>query len=703
MKFAEPIWLLGTACAVLVAVLSIWAGVQLLSDVKRFGVPDAVNKLMTARTGSRRALKAALLVLSVALLFVALAGPQYGQGTRLIPATNLDCVVVLDYSKSMFARDVAPNRSERAKAEVSRLIQELPGARFGAVAFAGEPLSFPLTSDGAAIAQFFRQLSPNDMPVGGTAIARALESARELLDRDPLSAKHQKVIILITDGEDLEGNPVEVAKTANKQGIMVHVVQIGGRAPEPIPEVNELGQVVGMRRDRSGKPMTTSLSSQGEEQLTQVATSGGGNIIRSETGQTGVEQITRSLKRFMTEELSERVETVYADVFHYPLLLALAFLLAETFVPLGRRTPKVVAASSKAGKASVLLLLLVLVNGCAKVEERVFTRYSPDVDQAIGNIDSKDAGDANQILSNYLSTGKCKAGEIGTPQSLREKPQAAYDLGLALFDLAERFGGRLGEPPPKPDDPNATSTLAKRSQEVDCALRITRLIAHDNATPLQLRAKGFFLSGNLELLRHDYKNAVESYNEALRLVPGGVLNQGSTKEEPDFGADTAFNRALALKLAEEQEKNKPKPPDAGPPPQPDAGQNSDQSSSDQSSGDQSSGENSDDQSSSDEGTSDDNASSGSNSDDQGTNGSDQGQSSDGQGSSDANDGNETSGQNSSAAASAGAPPTPPPAASQAPERPSLSQDERMLDELERAPMFQPMAPMKGRAGRLEDK
>jgi hypothetical protein len=343
--------------------------------------------------------------------------------------------------------------------------------------------------------------------------------------------------------------------------------------------------------------------------------------------------------------------------------------------------------------------VLLCMNGCAKVEERVFTRFSPDVDNAIGNIDSKDAGDANQILSNYLSTGKCKAGEIGTPQSLRERPFAAYDLGLALFDLAERFGGRLGDPPPKPDDPNAAPILAKRSQEVDCALRVTRLIAHDNATPLELRAKAYFLSGNLELLRHDYMNAVESYNEALRLVPGGVLSQtGTTTVTADFGADTAFNRALALKLAEEQEKNKPKPPDAGPPPQPDGGQSSDDQDSDESGSDSQGDQSSDSQ--------DTSGQNGSNADSNGQGSSDQKQgSSEGDQNSGQDGSNDTSGLNSGAANSGAPPASPPPVASQSPERPSLSQDERMLDALERAPMFQPLTPgqLKGRAGRLEDK
>ena len=205
-----------------------------------------------------------------------------------MPATNLDVVIVLDYSKSMYARDVAPSRIERAKAEVGRLIAELPGARFGAVAFAGEPLDFPLTSDGAAIAQFFRQLSPNDMPVGGTAIARALEAARELLDRDPLSKDHKRVIVLVTDGEDLEGDPLAVAQSAAQNEITIHVVQIGGRTPEPIPEVNENGEVLGYRKNAEGKTLTTSLSAAGEEPLSKIAESTSGLIVRSQKGETGI-------------------------------------------------------------------------------------------------------------------------------------------------------------------------------------------------------------------------------------------------------------------------------------------------------------------------------------------------------------------------------------------------------------------------------
>ena len=681
MRFAEPAWLLGTGLALFVALFFVLGGVRLLSDVKRFGVPEAVDKLLTARTGGPRALKAALVVLSVALAFVALAGPQYGRGTRLIPATNLDVVIVLDYSKSMYARDVTPNRSERAKAEVARLIQELPGARFGAVAFAGEPLSFPLTSDGGAIAQFFRQLTPNDMPVGGTAIARALESARELLDRDPLSENHQRVMILVTDGEDLEGDPVQVANAVAKQGVIIHVVQIGSRAPEPIPSVDDDGQVVGMRKGNDGKALMTSLSSQGEEQLTQIARAGNGHVIRAESGQTGIEQITRSLKRYMTEELSERVETVYADVFHYPLTLALLLLLVETFVPVARKRRRRLSA------ATALVSLASLTSGCDALNDRLFTRYSPQVDEAIGALQTHDAGDARQLLTNYLNTGQCKGGEIGTPEVVRERPEAAYDLGLTLFALAQRYGGRLGEPPTD-NDPNAAAALARRSQEVDCALRVTRIVAHDESNSVELRAKAFFLSGNLEFLRYDYRNAVTSYDEALRLMPGGMNDAGI-----DLGADIAFNRAIALRLAQEEEQEEPPTPDAGSPPPPQDGGQQDPSEQDDST------ESNEDQQ-----------------DEQDQDQQDQDQDQDQQ---EDQDQDQQGKQDEQGEQDQSTPPAPtdqgdepPPEATdgsqeqQPPtESPSLSQDERILDALERAPMLQPNAParIRGRAGTLEDK
>jgi Ca-activated chloride channel family protein len=575
VKFAHPWWLGGAVLALLVGALLIVAGLLLLRSLRRFGDEERVRALVTGRAGGRRAFKGVLLVLALASTFVAAAQPQYGRGTRLVPATNLDVAIVLDYSKSMYARDVLPSRISRAKAEVGRLIADLPGARFAAVAFAREPVSFPLTSDGSAIAQFFRQLNPNDMPIGGTTIARALEAGRELLARDPLSKKHRRVMVLVTDGEDLEGDPVSVAKAAAADQVTIHVVQIGGRTPEPIPDVNEAGEVKGWRKDENGEPITTSLSAEGEAALSQVAESTGGMVVRAERGGTGIRAVATALKRMMTEELSEKVETVYADVFYYPLGLGILLLLLETLIaqvphrarsvllppPPGGRSPR------RRGRRSprpdqVMTAALVLVGlglGCDRVD-RLFTRHSPAVDQALGVLDAGDAGAAAELLEKYLSTGKCEGGKIGTPDLVSQRPSASFDLGLALFQLGERFGRRFGEEESGSGGAEDEGAFARRSQEVDCALAILRALAPDRTILPELRARAHYLAGNLEFLRREYRAAITDYDQALALIPGLAGDAGDS-----IGRDAAHNRALALRRLEEQEK-KDAGPDANHPP-----------------------------------------------------------------------------------------------------------------------------------------
>jgi Ca-activated chloride channel homolog len=581
MKFAHPLWLFGTLFALAIGALLVLGALSGVRALRRFGQEGPVEALLTARVGSRRAVKGALSVLSLAACFVALAQPQYGWGTRRIPATNLDVIVVLDYSKSMYARDVAPNRIERAKSEVARLIAELPGARFGAVAFAGEPLSFPLTSDGGAIAQFFRQLSPHDMPVGGTAIARALEAGRSLLERDPQSSKHRRVMLLVTDGEDLEGDPEQSARSAKDAGVSIFVVQIGGRTAEPIPDVDEQGVDRGLRRTDQGELMTTALSAEGERQLTQVAEITGGNVVRSGGGATGIEEVARRLRAMMTEELSERVETVYADVYAYPLGVALLLLALEAFLPEVRRkrarqrffgassVPASGAPRSLPPSVSSLLLCLSLglalplLSGCeSRIVDRVFTRQAPAVDEAVEALESGDAGAAQALLTTYLGIAPCADGTIGATAQLAERAQASFDLGLALFRIGERFGARFGEDPGQAEDD--ARLLAKRSAEVACALAVVRELVGRPSLPIELRAQAYYLLGNLEFLRREYVAAVSGYDHAIELIPGD-----DAAEANGVGRDAAHNRALALRLAKENKP--PPPPDAGPPPPGDAG------------------------------------------------------------------------------------------------------------------------------------
>jgi Ca-activated chloride channel family protein len=666
VKFAHPLWLFGTLFALAVAALFVWGGIGLRRASERFADPERMRELVTAAAARRRAWKGVWVVAATALSFVALAQPQYGRGTRLIPATNLDVVIVLDFSKSMYARDVAPSRTSRAKAEVARLIKNLAGARFGAVAFAGEPMGFPVTSDGAAIAQFFRQLEPNDMPVGGTAIARALERARELLASDPKSHDHSRVILLVTDGEDLEGDPVNVARSAGEEGTVIDVVQIGGRTPERIPEIGADGKLLGYRKDDDGTPLTTSLSAEGESQLEQIAKAAGGKIVRSERGTTGIDTIAQDLKRKMTEELAERVETVYADVYVYPLGAAVALLLAEVFLGDVARKRKKVTVTQDAGKkpgspgaatkaAATLTLLLIAAamlaaeTGCGVNPSRPFERQAPEVKEAIVALDAGNAKGAEVLLESYLATGSCADGGFGIPDKVREKPNASFDLGLALFQLGEQFGRRFGEEDRATDggpSPAEQKLAELRSDRVECALRAVLAIAGEADVPVDLRARAHYLAGNLEFLRAAYEEAVRHYDEALKLTPG-IVDGGDS-----VGRDAAWNRAIAL-LRIEEEKKRDAGSDAGPPPPSDAGK-PDSGNRDDGGPNRNDGGNQDDKK------------------DAGTPSRD-----DGGSPRDRPDGG-------------GPPPPGPDGGSPPPDnpRPNVNQDERMLDMLESAPTFQ---------------
>jgi Ca-activated chloride channel family protein len=613
----------------------VWASVRQARASARFGEATLLSKLVTHDATLRRTVKSVLLVTAMVLTFVALARPQFGSGTKIIPATNLDVVVVLDYSKSMYARDIVPSRIARAKAEVARLIHDLPGARFGAVAFAGEPMSFPLSSDGAAIAQFFRQLEPNDMPVGGTATARALEAAREVFEHDPKSKDHVRVMVLVTDGEDLEGDPVSVAEHCQTEGTRIDVVQIGGRAPEIVPDVGADGKVTGVRRDDQGKPLTTELSAEGEAQLARVAQVTGGTIVRAEHGNTGIDQVARALQKMTREELSEKVETVYAEEYAWPLGAAVVLLIIEAFIGEAPRRRRAILASIAAPGS----LLLLLLTSCGWNPSRPFDRDSPAVREAIEDLDAGDAGGAAGKLEEYLSTGQCKEGSIGTPELLKRRPDGTFDLGLSLFRIGEQFGRRFGQEEIEggADEP----VRSRRHEQTECARRIVQAIADDPSTPTGLQARAHYLQGNLAFLDGDYEGAVRSYDRALVLIPG-VADGGD-----GVGRDAAWNRAIALRRIEDKK-------DAGQDAGPDA---SDASPPDAGDGGGDSGR------------------------DAGSDGGGGGQDASNGGQDASND----AGQDS-------APPTPPEAGAEPPDAgpppPTSSEDERMLDQLENAPTLQ---------------
>lgn len=208
----------------------------------------------------------------------------------------------------------------------------------------------------------------------------------------------------------------------------------------------------------------------------------------------------------------------------------------------------------------------VAIAACSWDPSRPFEREAPQVTEALAEYDAGQADAASALLQDYLTTGACKEGNIGTPLRVRERSNGAFDLGLALFRIAEAYGQRFGdeEADASAVDPNL-KTL--RGAEVDCALRIVRAVAEDHAQPASLRARARYLEGNLLFLTAAYKEAVTAYEAALEIIPGmgdaGPLGSDAGRAVDGLGRDAAWNRAVALRRIED--KKDAGQPDASPP------------------------------------------------------------------------------------------------------------------------------------------
>jgi hypothetical protein len=213
---------------------------------------------------------------------------------------------------------------------------------------------------------------------------------------------------------------------------------------------------------------------------------------------------------------------------------------------------------------------LLAAIGCAGVAacgwnpSRPFDRESPAVREAVSELDAGDAGSAASTLEDYLSTGACKEGSIGTPDLLKRRADGTFDLGLSLFRIGERYGRRFGE---EEVDAGVSEEMRKaRHAQIECARRIVEAIADDDGVPIDLRARARYLAGNLAFLDGDYEGAVRAYDRALVLAPG-MVDAGDA-----IGRDAAWNRAIALRRIEDRK-------DAGQDASPDASQDASQDSS----------------------------------------------------------------------------------------------------------------------------
>jgi len=318
----DPTSLVALGLVPLVVAFLVWAHRRRERDLAAFVAAALLPAVAPERDPRRRAVRAAILVLVVLCLGLTLGGPMWGFRWEEVRRQGIDLVIAIDTSRSMLATDVKPNRLARAKLAVQDLVAELHGDRVALVAFAGTAfLQCPLTLDYGAFAQSLDAVDVGLIPRGGTALTAAIDTSLEAFEGR--QGSHQAVV-LITDGEDHEGDVKEAVKRASERGVKIYTVGIGTTEGELIPV--ESGYV----KDRAGQVVKSRLD---EETLKQVAVATGGVYLHAAGPSLGLADLYRDYidtleKRAVASSLEKRFE----QRFQVPLALAIVLLALEPFV-----------------------------------------------------------------------------------------------------------------------------------------------------------------------------------------------------------------------------------------------------------------------------------------------------------------------------------------------------------------------------------
>jgi Ca-activated chloride channel family protein len=345
MRFAAPgcLWLL--AGLPILAVLFVLAFRRRRRALGRFGDLRLVDRLVQAGGTERRVIRATLVLIAAFFLILALARPQWGARMEAISRRGVDVVLAVDTSLSMLAEDVKPNRLAQARAAVSSFIDLLQGDRVGLVAFSGAAyVACPLTLDHAAAGIFVDVLDTDLIPVRGTAIAEAIATAQRAFSS---TERRYKVLVLITDGEDHEGDVQAAALAAAADGVTIYTVGVGGPGGEPIPIRSERGDVVGYKEDRENRKVTSRL---GESVLESIALATGGKYFRSTPEGIELRRVYEEIAVMDQKSLTGRLHTAYEERYQIPLAVAILLLGLEAAIPdLGRRARE---AGARRGEAA---------------------------------------------------------------------------------------------------------------------------------------------------------------------------------------------------------------------------------------------------------------------------------------------------------------------------------------------------------------
>ncbi|HEY8463279.1 MAG TPA: VWA domain-containing protein [Bacillota bacterium] len=316
------LWLLIVPLALILFYLKVIR--QNRRDLERFAQPDLLEKIVDFSGQKLRNRQLVWRVLGLTMIVLALAGPQWGYRWEKVQSHGLEIIFALDTSKSMLAADLKPSRLERAKLAVKDCLSQLSGDKVGLIAFSGTSfLQCPLTLDYNAFAIALDSLNVHSIPRGGTAIGAAIATARNAFKS---GSSGSKILVLMTDGENHEGDPVAQAKAAAKEGISVNTIGMGSPQGELIVVADEQGNTSYLK-DSQGNVVKSTLD---EAELRRIARVGNGTYLRAAGLSMGLDQLFQTkLKHLNKSTLSSKWKKRQLNRYQIPLSIAFLFLSIE--------------------------------------------------------------------------------------------------------------------------------------------------------------------------------------------------------------------------------------------------------------------------------------------------------------------------------------------------------------------------------------
>ncbi|WP_299115979.1 VWA domain-containing protein [uncultured Winogradskyella sp.] len=330
-RLDEKIWF-WTLLIIPVLVL-LFIGVQLWkkSAQRKFADSKLLKRLSPNQSLFKSVLKLVMLCAAFACLSLALVNPKIGTKMETVRSQGVDIVFAVDVSKSMLAEDIAPNRIEKSKQLVTQIINSLGSDRVGIIAYAGKAFpQLPITTDYAASKMFLQNMNTDMMTSQGTAIKEAIELAKTYYDDEEQT---NRVLVIISDGEDHEGDAADIAEEANEQGIRIFTIGVGNEKGGPIP-IKRNGIVLNYKKDKNGETVITKLN---EETLRDIADEANGVYINGSNTEKVVDTIKDLLDKMDKKEFESKQIADFKDQFQWFLGFGIFFLFVDIFL-LERKT-----------------------------------------------------------------------------------------------------------------------------------------------------------------------------------------------------------------------------------------------------------------------------------------------------------------------------------------------------------------------------